>query len=167
MTPLELDRIFAVRGISRNIAAHGPLFVWAGECIAWKGSHRPDGYAQAHYQGRTQKVSPIVERLTHPGVAQDWGVLSQECGNRWCVNPDHLVRMTARAKYGAEVGDHPHMVCGKCGSDDGTTRPTESHGKVRWRFTCTLCTNAYKSARRGGDRSPRFSGTTTKLFPSC
>lgn len=64
-----------------------------GECIVWTGA-KQNGYGTLHPpEGRSQRAHRLVwEEFVEP--IPDGLVLDHLCGNKACVNPDHLEPVT-------------------------------------------------------------------------
>ena len=59
-------------------------------CWLWTASKDKAGYGQFRLYEKMQKAHRLVYEEIH-GSIPDGGRVSQKCGNRACVNPDHLV----------------------------------------------------------------------------
>lgn len=76
------------------------------DCIRWPFSMMPSGYGVLNYEGRVQNAHRIVHRLaTGENKALD---VAHSCGNRWCVNPDHLRWATRSQNMQDKVGHGTH-----------------------------------------------------------
>jgi hypothetical protein len=62
-------------------------------CWIWQRSTSLNGYGQLFHEGRTQRVHRVFYQL-YVGPIPDGYQLDHTCGNRLCVNPDHLEPVT-------------------------------------------------------------------------
>jgi len=76
-----------------------------GDCRLWLGSISSQGYATARIDGEKR----YVHRLLSPG--SEGMEVHHICGNRSCVNPDHLMVVTAKQhseQHRADACPHGH-----------------------------------------------------------
>lgn len=64
-----------------------------GDCMLWNHSLNSDGYPQARIDGDTVNVRQWVFAQTGKTKKAGW-CLSTRCGNKDCVNPEHLMQIT-------------------------------------------------------------------------
>ncbi len=64
-------------------------------CWLWQGNVREDGYGRATIQGHTY-FAHRLSHLLHFGPIPKGKKVMQTCGNRRCVNPKHLKRVSPR-----------------------------------------------------------------------
>lgn len=63
-------------------------------CWIWQRSTSFNGYGQLWHDGRVQRAHRVFYQL-HAGPIPDGLQIDHTCGNRLCVNPDHLEAVTA------------------------------------------------------------------------
>jgi hypothetical protein len=72
-------------------------------CWLWIGSHDTHGYGQIHIKGKQCGAHRIIYER-HKGPIPDGLEIDHLCGNKACVNPDHLEIVThkinVRRAYG-------------------------------------------------------------------
>lgn len=64
-----------------------------GDCRVWRGSLTSTGYGSFHLEGRTISAHRAAYALLVGPIGEGMDV-HHRCGNRACVNPDHLEQMT-------------------------------------------------------------------------
>lgn len=65
-------------------------------CIPWIGSHFPSGYAQISVGGETRSAHAVAWELLTGERSTRAEQLHHTCENKWCVNVEHLERVTPR-----------------------------------------------------------------------
>ena len=90
-----------------------------GDCIETPhGRLDKDGYPRAKYQGKQETIARQVMRLLYGQQAIEGKLVCHTCGNRKCVNPDHLY-----------LGSHQDNSDDKW--KDGTMCVGEKHGRFK------------------------------------
>lgn len=129
-------------------------------CWEWAGPAYPNGYGQAHLNGR-HTAHRIAYEMTH-GRVDDSLVIDHLCRNRLCVNPDHLEPVTQSENI--LRGDLPATNAGRSNSTTcrkGRHPWTEAnifHNATTGKPQCRPCLDAsYKRAaeRRKEKRAAR------------
>ena len=67
----------------------------APECWLWSGNMTKDGYGRVKINGKTH----LAHRLSYAlnvGELVDRLVIHHKCGNKACVNPNHLAQVTSK-----------------------------------------------------------------------
>ena len=109
------------------------------QCWTWDGSHGPEGYARmgaVERTGERQMVSAhIVSYELYAGTIPKNKVIHHICGNKGCVNPNHLELITKKEASALGQGSKTH--CGTCG------RPYSGSNLYLWkkgnRRKCVYC----------------------------
>lgn len=65
-------------------------------CWVWTGAKHPEGYPEVRVEGKIVRAHRHYYEL-HKGPLGDGLVVHHTCGNRGCVNPDHLELLTPSA----------------------------------------------------------------------
>jgi hypothetical protein len=65
-------------------------------CIPWNGSHFPSGYAQTKVNRETRNAHAVAWELATGVRSTRAEQLHHTCEHKWCVNVDHLERVTPR-----------------------------------------------------------------------
>jgi hypothetical protein len=60
------------------------------ECIKWPYKTGTSGYGYAYIGKRYYSASRLMCILAHGEPYLIWNEAAHSCGNRWCVNPNHL-----------------------------------------------------------------------------
>lgn len=69
---------------------------YATPCWLWRGSHTSHGYGDARGYGVGRRRAHIITYEHARGPVPDGLELDHLCGNRRCINPDHLEAVTHR-----------------------------------------------------------------------
>ena len=64
-----------------------------GDCLLWRGSYTANGHPQVRALGKVQLVRRVVYQLKR-GPIQPGRVIVLKCGERGCVNPEHMAQYT-------------------------------------------------------------------------
>jgi hypothetical protein len=64
-------------------------------CWEWTGPRDSDDYGRASYKGRRHQAHKL-SYLIHRGEIDVGKIVARTCGNRLCVNPNHLVLRTSK-----------------------------------------------------------------------
>jgi hypothetical protein len=84
-----------LRGHAGSWREHGGYAVDPSTgCWVWQRSTSFNGYGQLWYDGRTQRAHRVFYQL-YVGPIPERLQIDHTCGNRLCVNPDHLDAVTA------------------------------------------------------------------------
>lgn len=65
------------------------------DCWLWKGSPRPNGYCAIWYKQRSRLAHRLVYEIL-VGPIPEGLTIDHLCGNKRCVNPDHLEPVTQK-----------------------------------------------------------------------
>lgn len=88
------------------------------DCIMGHGTMTDRGYLVRKVGGRKGPVL-YVHRMVwenEHGLIPPGHHVHHECGNKWCVNLNHLELLTASEH--ARLHHKPLVICPKCGSDE-------------------------------------------------
>lgn len=66
---------------------------WEGDCLIWHGARSGDGYGRMKHNGHTMGSHHVAWELANGSVPEGLE-LDHLCGNRACVNTDHLEPVT-------------------------------------------------------------------------
>ena len=115
---LQVAKAVEVPASARDAVARRLLdscdYGWPSECWPWKGYIKPDGYAKTKYMGRSIGPHRLAYACRHgvcPGGENV--VVDHKCGNRSCINPDHLRVVTTAENI--QAGNAPSVVIGRLG----------------------------------------------------
>lgn len=117
----------------------GPV---AGGCVNWEGKYHRQGYGYIYIkQGRTHFAHRAAYEAAY-GEIPPGRVIHHKCGNRACINPDHLEMKSGRSAHQSE-----HMAKKKrkptCGKGHKFTEENTLIKKTKrgyWR-SCKTCHN--------------------------
>lgn len=59
-------------------------------CVIWPYSKSHNGYAQTQWKGKIQRVNRVVCEMAHGPAPKDKPLALHTCGNRACINANHL-----------------------------------------------------------------------------
>lgn len=100
---------------TRKLISADDIFEWSaygkGGCWEWQGSLHNDGYAAWNVGGRQVKVHRASYLLNVGPIPKNRFVV-HTCGNRACVNPDHLELVTHKGLYQHNL-EHGHVARGE------------------------------------------------------
>ena len=85
------------------------------KCIKWPFSFYHDGYGSVKYRGTGTRASRAVAIIHHGNPPTKRHEAAHNCGNEWCVNPDHI-RWATHTENLSDMIKH------------GTRRRGETHG---------------------------------------
>jgi hypothetical protein len=76
--------------VSNKLISKFTEYILKGEdCWLWEGSILSSGYGNFHFEGKNYLAHRIAY-LIETGFLDKSITISQSCGNKWCVNPNHL-----------------------------------------------------------------------------
>lgn len=99
-------------------------------CWAWTALTNSDGYGHIWVDGRYRRAHRVAWEMTNGPIPEGMD-LDHRCGNRACVNPDHL-RVTTRSQNGQ------HRTGSQCNNTSGVRGVTWRKDKNTWRARATL-----------------------------
>jgi hypothetical protein len=70
-----------------------------GECLRWAGSYTTCGYPLIKWNGKRKIARRVLMGLLAGGGISDRHVVYDKCGNRWCMNEEHLRVGTVQAAF--------------------------------------------------------------------
>lgn len=124
-----------------------------GDCLVWTGAkNRPDGYGVIGWRVGGKQYRAYVHRLVYEGFN---GAIPADheihhcCGNRLCVNPDHLEVVTDR-EHGLRhrtAVEQRGVPCPHCGSDSWR------HNLLRGRPNGWRCADCHARRERARSRT--------------
>lgn len=128
----------------------------AAGCLVWTGGTDRDGYGRISVHGRMRKVHRVAYGILRaallPGVA-----LRQECGNRRCWQPSHMVATTSQAATLAGTGPTArHARAERCPQRHEYT--PENTTVRRGRRHCRACHRDRCRRRRAAKRASTPTG---------
>lgn len=99
----------------RKLISADDIYQWSaygkGGCWQWQGALHNDGYAAWNVGGRQVKVHRASYLLSVGPIPKNRFVV-HTCGNRACVNPDHLKLVTHKGLYQHNL-EHGHVARGE------------------------------------------------------
>lgn len=101
-----------------------------GSCAIWRGHLSPAGYGRISVNNQRQLAHRVAWEMTNGPIPEGMD-LDHRCGNRACVNPDHL-RVTTRSQNGQ------HRTGSQCNNTSGVRGVTWRKDKNTWRARATL-----------------------------
>jgi len=100
---------------TRKLISADDILDWSkpgrGGCWRWLGSLHNDGYAAWNVGGRQVKVHRASYLLNVGPIPKNRFVV-HTCGNRACINPDHLELVTHKGLYQHNL-EHGHVARGE------------------------------------------------------
>ena len=82
------------------------------ECLQWPFSFDPSGYGAAEYEGKKIGAHRLMCILTKGKPQSTKLHAAHFCGNKWCVNPNHI-RWATASENGLDKRLHGRAVCGE------------------------------------------------------
>ena len=80
-------------------------------CWKWAASHTKTGYARINFEGKQWRVHRLVFELQH-GAVEAVVEIDHICGNRGCVNPNHLRAVSHKQNAENRIGAQPGTKSG-------------------------------------------------------
>lgn len=84
---------------------------WNGECLEWTRPLTKDGYGSFSFKGKVQSAHRIAYEIKH-GKILDGLHICHKCGNKKCVNTEHLYAGTPHDNMRDKI-KHGTNVCGE------------------------------------------------------
>jgi hypothetical protein len=101
-------------------------------CWRWTGSLKPDGYGRFSYNGTMILAHQAMWIITNGELPEETRIVLR-CGNRWCVNPDHLATADDQefslARFWGKVDVGVENACWLWQG----ARGKRGYGNVKWR----------------------------------
>lgn len=117
-------------------------------CIIWTGSLNGSGYGNARFQGKKEGAHRVAWIKAHGEISKGM-VVKHSCGQRACVNIDHLSLGTQSENILESVADgtHPeasktHCPAGHPYDEENTYVPPGRHARH-----CRACMRSREMAR--------------------
>lgn len=82
------------------------------DCIEWPFCRHPDGYGKLQFRGKTAYANRVMCTLAHGEPPSNDHEAAHSCGNRPCINQNHL-RWATRADNHADMVAHGTMPLGE------------------------------------------------------
>jgi hypothetical protein len=116
----------------------------SSSCIVGEGSRHSAGYRVRNVQGEMVYAHRAAWEAAN-GPIPESRVVHHICGNKWCVNPEHLELHTKSSH--SKVHNKPITVCPRCGSTE--------RAPYRSRPGKTYCVQCVRKRDRLRPRKPR------------
>lgn len=145
---LPVDEEIRQRLLSR-VSKDGPAS-WAGQpCWIWTRGKLSNGYAVVSYQGKNRLAHRLAYTIFRRPIP-DGLQIDHLCGNRACVNPDHLEPVTARANtLRSEAPSAANALATHCKRGHEFTAEN-TYVSVAGGRVCRTCSAAWRRAKRAG-----------------
>lgn len=118
--------------------------VFGSGCWEWPNYKIPTGYGRLMWRGSVQQAHRVAYEL-FVGPIPEGHHVHHACGNRGCVNPEHLETMAQSDHSTIHASEHRLRVGGTCknGHDlDDATLVVRSDSNGRERLRCIECERA-------------------------
>jgi hypothetical protein len=81
-------------------------------CYNWTGYITSDGFGQINKHGRSSMVSREIFKLYHKRKIKEGFIITHNCGNKLCMNPEHLIEIQKKNKkeYLKENKINPNLI---------------------------------------------------------
>lgn len=132
----------------------GKYIVRPNGCWEWQRAIQSRGYGSVSYQGKTHLAHRLSYQLSVGPVPDGWDV-HHKCGNRRCVNPDHLQPLKRKLHF--RLANTPFSrnadkeTCERGHNLSGENLLIDS----RKRRQCRTCVNTYQRHWRATHKEAR------------
>lgn len=117
-------------------------------CWQWTAARTARGYGQSWLNGGVVPAHRLMAHLVYGGVLGTKKQALHRCGNRACINPDHLYVGDASANQRDAVADGTHANASKTHCPKGHAYALHGGQGTRSRY-CRTCVAIAARIRRG------------------